>query len=207
MLLEPKKGTQGREMNRRARIASRLAVASAAGCLALLAPLSAHAGSPLLSGYGGPGAGEQAIIGSTFLGGSHAGGGSGGGSSGSTGPGSSATGSSTTLSGVGASTRAGAQSGSTAARAGSPGGSISAARRGAGSSQAGGATAAKAGRTGANASVGAGSSAFAYPSALRSTSASPALGLSGGDLALLAGMILALALIGLFTMRLARLQP
>jgi hypothetical protein len=48
--------------------------------LSAAAPLAAHAG-PLLSGYGGPGQGNQAILGSTLLGGA------GGGASGSGGPG------------------------------------------------------------------------------------------------------------------------
>jgi hypothetical protein len=48
--------------------------------LALAAPVAANAG-PLLSGYGGPGQGNQAILGSTLIGGS------GGGSGGSTGSG------------------------------------------------------------------------------------------------------------------------
>jgi hypothetical protein len=47
--------------------------------LAVAAPLAAHAG-PLLSGYGGPGQGNQAILGSTLIGGPGGGsGGSGGG--------------------------------------------------------------------------------------------------------------------------------
>ena len=62
-------------MNRNIRIASALALA---GFLAALAPLAAYAGSPLLSGYGGPGAGEQAIVGSTLIGGPRGGAGSGG---------------------------------------------------------------------------------------------------------------------------------
>ena len=51
------------------------------------APSSAFA-NPLLSGYGGPGAGSQAILGSTLVGGAGGGGGSAGGTSGGS-PGSS----------------------------------------------------------------------------------------------------------------------
>jgi hypothetical protein len=51
-----------------------LALAMAASALA---PTAAQAG-PLLSGYGGPGAGNQAILGSALLNGPSAGGGSGG---------------------------------------------------------------------------------------------------------------------------------
>ncbi len=46
-------------------------------------PRTAFAGSPLLSGYGGPGAGEQAILGSTLMGGSRRRLGGSGGASGS----------------------------------------------------------------------------------------------------------------------------
>jgi hypothetical protein len=45
--------------------------------LLLAAPATSHA-APLLSGYGGPGSGSQAILGSTLIGGSGGGGGSGG---------------------------------------------------------------------------------------------------------------------------------
>jgi hypothetical protein len=57
--------------------------------LLTVAPSSAFAG-PLLSGYGGPGEGNQAILGSTLIGGAGGGGGSSGGSSGSDGSPSSA---------------------------------------------------------------------------------------------------------------------
>jgi hypothetical protein len=48
--------------------------------LALALPATAHAGS-LLSGYGGPGQGNQAILGATVIGGAAGGGSAGGGSS------------------------------------------------------------------------------------------------------------------------------
>jgi len=54
-----------------------LAAVLALGASAVL-PLSAHAG-PLLSGYGGPGQGNQAILGSALLGGSAGGSGTSGG--------------------------------------------------------------------------------------------------------------------------------
>ncbi len=69
-------------MTRKIWISSALALATA---MLVLAPMPAFAGSPLLSGYGGPGAGEQAVIGSTLIGGSRGGGA--GGSSGSGGSG------------------------------------------------------------------------------------------------------------------------
>ncbi len=66
-------------MTRKIWISSALALAAAT---LVLAPTTAFAGSPLLSGYGGPGAGEQAILGSTLIGGSRGGGASGSGGSG-----------------------------------------------------------------------------------------------------------------------------
>ncbi len=64
-------------MSRKSKIAPALTLT----CLVLAAaPVAAFASSPLLSGYGGPGAGAQAIIGSTLSGGSSGGA---GGSSGS----------------------------------------------------------------------------------------------------------------------------
>ncbi len=51
----------------------------------LCLPASALASSTLLSGYGGPGQGNQAIIGSTLVGGGSSGGGGSGGGSGSSG--------------------------------------------------------------------------------------------------------------------------
>ncbi len=69
-------------MTRKIWISSALALATA---LLVLAPTTAFAGSPLLSGYGGPGAGEQAILGSTLIGGSRGGGASGSGGSGGSG--------------------------------------------------------------------------------------------------------------------------
>ncbi len=65
-MLKPRKGTQGREMNRK--IGSHRHWSWRAAMLVSV-PAAAFAGSPLLSGYGGPGAGEQAILGSTLIGG------------------------------------------------------------------------------------------------------------------------------------------
>ena len=191
MLLKPKMGTQGREMNRNIRIASTLALA---GVLSVSLPAAAFAGSPLLSGYGGPGAGEQAIVGSTLLGGPHGGAGSGG-SSGSGGSGGAG------LSGSGGALSGGRGSTSIGGRTGLVGGSTSARRRAGsgGASRVAGGAGVQAGRVG--------TSAFVYPSSLRSASAnSPALGVSGGDLVLLAGIVATLALVGTLTIRLARVQ-
>jgi hypothetical protein len=79
VLLGPKKGIQGRESMAKLRMilsmVALVAVSSVAGP-------SAASASPLLSGYGGPGQGNQAILGSALLNGPGGGGGSGGGSSG-----------------------------------------------------------------------------------------------------------------------------
>ena len=59
----------------------RLTIAGVSVALALASALlpTAALGSPLLSGYGGPGTGNQALLGSTLLNGPAGGGGSGGG--------------------------------------------------------------------------------------------------------------------------------
>ena len=75
-MLEPDKKPEARRHRFISR--QRLGVAAAAMTLAAaaLAPASATAGS-LLSGYGGPGEGNQAILGSALLGGPSGGGGGG----------------------------------------------------------------------------------------------------------------------------------
>jgi hypothetical protein len=191
VLLEPKKGTQGREMNRTIRIAPTLALA---GALFVSAPSVALAGSPLLSGYGGPGAGEQAIVGSTLIGGPRGGAGSGGssGSRRSTGAGREGSGGSTS-NGSG-----GALAGAARSKGGS-GSSAGAAGKGGGASQAGHAGGAQAGGANAN--------AYVYPGSLRSAASdSPVLGISGGDMLLFVATIATLTLIGTLTRRLGRLQ-
>ena len=84
MSLKPKKGTQGRDMHQKISIVSALTLTLAlVAILCVSVPTVALAGSPLLSGYGGPGTGEQAILGSTLVGGPGGGSGSGGSSAGS----------------------------------------------------------------------------------------------------------------------------
>jgi hypothetical protein len=193
---QAEKGTQGREMKRKIRIATALALA---GFLSVSAPMAVNA-NPLLSGYGGPGAGEQTIVGSAHLGGSSGGGGTGahGGATGgsSVSGGRTPSGSGGALSGGGGSTFTTGGSTSTGTHRSHAGsGGKPTARSGAGS---GGIL--HAGR--------ASRSAFVYPSSLRSVSASSsALGMSGGSLVLLIGTVAALALVGTLTIRLARLQP
>lgn len=78
-MLEPEKGTQGREgMNSRQKIIVAAAVVAA---LMGAVPVSATASS-LLSGYGGPGQGSQAVLGAALLKGPSNGGGRGGGPTG-----------------------------------------------------------------------------------------------------------------------------
>ena len=82
----------------------------------------ALAGGPLLSGYGGPGAGAQTIIGGTLLNGPN--GGSGGGSGGSAG------GSSSSSSSVSSSSSASSSSATNASRVATSGGRVASGRSG-----------------------------------------------------------------------------
>jgi hypothetical protein len=180
---DSKKGTQGREMTRTIRITSS-GILIAALCAA--APAAAPAASTLLSGYGGPGAGEQAIIGATLLnvpssGSPGSGGVAGGGGSSSSGA---TPGGSTQGTGTGADT-----GGST------PGGSAT------------GGSAGTSGAGGPSSGGTAGARSFEYPNALRAASAdSPLLGLSAGGLAVLLAVVAGLVALGAVTIRLARLQ-
>ncbi len=210
MLLKPSQGTQGREMNCKRRIASVLALA---GFLCMSASPLASAG-PLLSGYGGPGGGEQAIIGSALLGGPHGGSGTGG-SSGSGGS-------------------QGSRGASGGASGGNSGGSASngSGRGREGASGSTGGTAVSSGRAtvhdGSASHVrvntrpqpprpqsrsagpqphSAGAAVYVYPRSLRLASAdSSVLAISGGDLLALIATIAFLSLVGVLTARLVRLQ-
>jgi hypothetical protein len=183
-------------MTRKIRIASALALM---GASLTAAPAVALAGSPLLSGYGGPGAGEQAILGSTLLGGPHGGAGSGGssgpGGSGGSGLGGSdgttpASGSGPASSGTGLS-----RAGGSPARSSAPKSATRNASRGSSASRP---HAAGANRTGA----------YVYPSLRRSASSdSSVIGMSSGNVLALVGIVAMLALIGVLTVRFARLQP
>jgi hypothetical protein len=171
-------------MNRKIRLASAVTLA---GFLFASAPLAASAGTPLLSGYGGPGAGEQAIVGSTLLGGPN-------GAAAAGGP-------------PGSAESAG--TGHSGSRGSLPGGGLSSTGAGDGRVGSRGSSNARSdGVVRAGTPAGhAGTTAFVYPNSLRSASASsPPLGLSGGDLVLLAGMVAILALVGTLTIRLSRLQ-
>jgi hypothetical protein len=160
------------------------------------APSSALADS-LLSGYGGPGEGNQAILGSALVGGA-GGGGSSNGSSGSSGGSTGSTGSSssaTTGGGAAAGVSEAASTGSSAGGAVS-GGSRSATGR-ASHSRAGGRRAS-------------GGTARAYPLASRDDASQStsggwgSLGLSAGDLGYVLLVLGALAAAGFVTRRLAQ---
>jgi hypothetical protein len=153
--------------------------------VALAAPLAAQAG-PLLSGYGGPGQGNQAILGSTLIGGS--GGGSGGGSTGS-GGGPEAAVSPSATSGAGA---VGAGPGAT--RAGGP--------RRTSDRSALRASGAGSGATRAQQPLGGELGERSYRG-VETAGDSSALGLSGADVAYIVLAAAALAFTGLFTRRLA----
>jgi hypothetical protein len=208
--LTPKNGTQGREMDRKMRIAAILGLALVlTGAAFASVPAMALAGSPLLSGYGGPGEGEQAILGSTLL--NVPGGGSGsGGSSGSSGSsGSGASGGSGRGEGVGATPSTGSTGGSVASSRGGAGASGTTSSAGAASARRVGVPigASQAKQTDGERVHGAGTSAYVYPSTLRVASDdSSVLGISNDDLVLLAVTIATLALLGVLTIRLGRLQ-
>lgn len=203
-LLTPMKRNPRLGMTRKIWISSALAVATA---MLVLAPTT-FAGSPLLSGYGGPGAGEQAILGSTLVGGSRGGGASGLGGSGSSG-------------GAGLSGSAGVSSGgghgtSSTGSGSTPGAKVGAANAGSGArggtskgettSSKGGITS-QAPRRRATGAVGGSASAYVYPTSQGSIpSASPLSGISSGGALLLVGILATLALVAVLTLRLSRLQ-
>ncbi len=161
-----------------------------------LAPVGALAGGPLLRGYGGPGAGAQAIIGATLLNGP------GGSSGGSSGGGSSSGGPSSS----GSSAAGGSISSPTAAGAASSGGgsgkaaSTHSAAAGAKRAPGGSAQASSVGGSGAYLNPLQGK---AFPAASVSAGAS---WFSGGDLLALLLAAGALALTAVATVRLARSQ-
>ncbi len=186
-------------MHQKIKIVSALILALVLVVCALVPPV-ALAGSPLLSGYGGPGAGEQAILGSTLVGGSGGGSGSGGSSGGSTGGGQDGGGTASSTGATGgssaASTGAG-QSGTTESRTGEA--PTRRGRRRQGGTAAGRPGPARVGRAGVN--------AYVYPTTLHAASySSPVLGISGGDLLALVVTIATLALLWVLTIRMGRLQ-
>jgi hypothetical protein len=155
--------------------------------LCACAPTAALAGGPLLSGYGGPGAGSQAILGSTLLngGGSHGGGGSRGG--GSQAVGAAAASTSGSASALGTQAGSGAQGAGTG-RSGSHSGSAS-------------------GHGSATHPRAAGATPQSFSSgAVQAASATSTPWFSGPDTLALALAAAVLTLVGLATVRLARTE-
>ncbi len=193
-------------MNRSAKIAIGVVTAAVSACSC--AP--ALAAGTLLSGYGGPGQGSQAVLGSTLLHGSGkgSGGSSGGRSAGGTSQGSprSSTPSATSQ----AQPTEAPASGSPAQQAGSSGrSSRPSGKRGAAH---GSGPAAKHGHpsaTGAptRGAEGSAEAPFAGYTAAQSASAGSPLGISGGDLLLVILVLAALAFTGVLTVRLASGRP
>jgi hypothetical protein len=147
-----------------------------------LAPAAAMAGGPLLSGYGGPGAGAQTIIGATLLNGPGNGSSSGSGGSGSGGSSSPLRSSHSTAPSPGA------------------GGSGQAAKAGSGGGGAGRVSSTRAGSSNAGSTA---SRTGAYPAAATSAGAS---WFSGADLLALLLAAGVLALVAVATVRLAATQ-
>jgi hypothetical protein len=181
-------------MDRKIRIATALALVLT-GAIGVSVPATALAGSPLLSGYGGPGAGEQAILGSTLLKGP-SGGSSSGGSSGSGGS-----------SNSGSSTGTGATAADEAAPTRATGGSTPSSQGSKRAETTGHTGSSPLRQTDRKSLARAGASAYVYPTTLRLASDdTPVLGISGTNLIVLAGTIATLALLGVLTIRLGRLQ-
>jgi len=154
------------------------------------APAYAAKGGPLLSGYGGPGEGEQAILGSSLLGGPPGGGsdaGAGAGESLAAGAGSGGASGATVATGGSGS---GAGSREPSSRAGSPG---SGSRHGRGGAH-----------MGVEDSKKRPERASAPTEGLADSAASQPLGLSNEDLVYIAIALAALALTGGLTLRLVR---
>jgi hypothetical protein len=167
------------------------------GCLVAFgtAPLDAALASSLLSGYGGPGQGNQAILGSALLNRPGGGSGSGGGGSGDSSSLASSTGTSTTSSEAAASSGTGSSSQTGAAHKTS-------------SSRATGAHRGSQARHPAVRSASPSSIADVYAAAERGRPApsTPAFGLSGADLLLIVLVLGMLALIGALSRRLTRVS-
>src|ERR1700722_10511019 len=189
-------------MKRKIWIATALVFASS---LAAGLPLAAHASSPLLSGYGGPGAGEQAIIGSTLLHGPRGGSGAGGSAS-ATGPGSGGSTSSPTTTGAGQASSAAGPSGGSSAAGGASASGRSLEHRGS-NGEASPRYSSGASRSGSGSGANP-AHAYVYPSAIASSAGvSSGISISATDVLLFIGIGATLGLIAVFTVRLVRLQP
>jgi|SRR6185312_5776440 len=155
----------------------------ALGLLGAFAP-AASASSTLLSGYGGPGQGNQAILGSTLIGGS-------GGGSGSSGGGS-------------AGTAAGGEASSPQSvsieASPAPGTGVRPARAGGNGSG----TASHQGKAPRSTGAVSGRAEGALPALTATSASAPALGLSGSDVAYVVAVLVVLALTALVTVLLTR---
>jgi hypothetical protein len=165
------------------------------GCLVALgaAPSDAALASSLLSGYGGPGQGNQAILGSALL--NRPGGGSGpsgGGSSGESSSLASSAGSSATSSQVAGSSPVGSSAGTGVASRGSSSRAPATPR---------GSQAVRSGSAPTIADV------YAAAERGRRAPSTPAFGLSWADLLLIVLAVCVLGLIGLLSLRLTRVSP
>lgn len=145
---------------------------------------AAAASGPLLSGYGGPGEGEQAILGSALIGGS---------TTPPAGGAASASGELARAASAGSAASEGAAAGTASGGGAGAGASRDRDRRGAATgkgrrSQPGGGAAARRGAVGS----------------LTAVQSTPALGITGADLAYVLVAFAALALTGVLTLRLAR---
>jgi hypothetical protein len=193
-------------MTRKIWISSALPLVAA---VLVMAPTTAFAGSPLLSGYGGPGAGEQAVIGSTLIGGSRGGGTSGSSGSGSAGGASlsGSTGTSTNGSGGTYSTSSGSAGGSKVGGASAGSGTRSGTPKG-GATSSKGEAASSAPRSSQATGVSSGSvSAYVYPTTQGSIPSTSLLsGISSGSVLLLIGILATLTVVAVLTLRLSRLQ-
>jgi hypothetical protein len=180
-------------MKPKIQIASSLAVVAAALCAGVVP--AAATSSTLLSGYGGPGAGEQAVIGSTLLNaprGGLRGGGSGSTSAGAVGARAS---SGSPGSGLGSAAPTGRAYRSPGHLSGSSNG-------GAGNTERVGGSAER-NRSALEEQPGAGG---LHPASARSPSGSPVLGLSVADLVAVLAIVAALVALGGLTVRIGRLQ-
>jgi hypothetical protein len=195
-------------MKRHRTIASILVAPVVLVGLAGLAPTSALAGGPLLSGYGSPGAGSQSIIGATLLNGPR-GGGSGGSGSGSS---SSSSSSSSSFSSSGAPVYH-SQGGPTSSVSGGsqgvagPAAHVAGGNQGTGKRAGGAGTGPRTPHTGSKPSTsGAGTYTNSAQLGASATAAVSAPWFSGGDLLALVLVAAVLSLMAVATVRLGRTQ-
>jgi hypothetical protein len=173
---------------------------AAAATILLALPVAAQAGSSTLSGYGGPGEGNQAVLGSALVGGHGGGGGNSGAGSGRQGGGASSEGSATSApageSGAsqGQSTQSASRPRSSSSESGSARGNAKRASRPTTSSTAHGSSQAQP----------AAAAQSYYPAAERVPAGGQGsvLGLTGDDLLYVILALVILVLVGLFTRRL-----